>query len=342
MPADLAAVQADDALIDMIGAGHIPGDVDDDLTQVLAAWRREVHAQPVPELVDTSAALAVIRAAARRRARRRNPLFGTAAAAAAVFVIAFSGVGLVAKSAQPGDHLWGVTQVLYSDYARSVETAAAVKTELNEANTALKQHDPERAKAALQRVQQQLPVVGQAEGHNELTARHSQLEQRLKTGSPDTDPADLPGTPPLPSSGSVGPKASEAPQPSGPPAPVGPTPTPELSKNRTPGTPTRDARQFMPDGPNPPRPYPTPGSTSPDSGVQDGRLPDTGSQSGIDGPGAGEGSHPTGATPSPSPTPDDSHVSGQGPGPGYVGPRPPGNGFGPMCERPSPRPPYCG
>jgi len=32
--------------------------------------------------------------------------------------------------------------VLYSDYARSVETAAAVRTELNEARTALKQGNP--------------------------------------------------------------------------------------------------------------------------------------------------------------------------------------------------------
>ncbi|HET9254784.1 MAG TPA: anti-sigma-D factor RsdA, partial [Pseudonocardiaceae bacterium] len=161
MPADLAAVQADDALLDMIGGGgYIPSDADDELTRVLAEWRREVHAEPVREIVDTTTAMAVIRAAARQPARRRNPVFGSAAAAAAVLVIAFSSVGLVAKSAQPGDHLWGVTQVLYHDYARSVETAAQVRTELNEAKVALNQGNPERARAALQHIQQQLPAVG--------------------------------------------------------------------------------------------------------------------------------------------------------------------------------------
>ncbi|MCA1695625.1 MAG: hypothetical protein LC749_13335 [Actinobacteria bacterium] len=81
-----------------------------------------------------------------------------------MLVIALSAVGLVAKSAQPGDHLWGVTQVLYSDYARSVETAAAVRTELNEANTALRENQPDKARASLQRVQQQLPVIRETEG----------------------------------------------------------------------------------------------------------------------------------------------------------------------------------
>ncbi len=351
MPADLAAVQADDALLDMIGAGHTPSDADDELTRVLAAWRREVHAEPVPELVDTSTALAAIRAAARQPARRRNPLFGSAAAAAAVFVIAFSGVGLVAKSAQPGDHLWGVTQVLYSDYARSVETAAAVRTELNEANAALKQNNPERARAALQRVQQQLPVVGEAEGHTDLTARHRQLEQRLLTGSPDTGMENPPGNPAFPSSvpSGVGPKASEVRRSDNPRAPGGSTNTPESAKGLTPGTATTDSRQFMPDRRYPHGPYPSPGAYPSPGGMpsrggapdrrtpgNDGRLdgdsPSNGSSAG-DGGDTGEG------TPSPGPTPDGGHISGKSPG---YGPPPPGNGFRPVCDHPSPQPPYCG
>ena len=81
------------------------------------------------------------------------------------------------RRAQPGDHLWGMTQVLYSDYARSVETAAAVRTELNEANTALRESNPDKARASLQRVQQQLPVIGQTEGRTDLTARHRSLSR---------------------------------------------------------------------------------------------------------------------------------------------------------------------
>jgi len=191
MPADLAAVQADDALLDLISRpGYCPSDNHDELTRMLAGWRQEIDDEPFTELVDTDTALAAIRAG-RRPVRRRNPVFGSIAAAAAVLVIAFSSVGLVAKSAQPGDRLWGVTQVLYGDYARSVETAATVRTELNDARTALNHGDPERARASLQRVQNQLPAISESEGRNDLTASHRQLEQMLN-GSP----ADGSATPP--------------------------------------------------------------------------------------------------------------------------------------------------
>ena len=76
MPVDLAAMQADDTLLDILGSGAAPGDASDELTRVLAGWRREVDAEPVGELVDTNTALAVIRAArqpAARSHRRRRP-----------------------------------------------------------------------------------------------------------------------------------------------------------------------------------------------------------------------------------------------------------------------------
>ncbi|HEX2262852.1 MAG TPA: hypothetical protein VHH52_03700, partial [Pseudonocardiaceae bacterium] len=111
MPVDLVAVQADDALLDLLGSvdrtpggvDQTPGGVDGELMRVLTAWRREVHADSIRELVDTDTALAAI-GAARRPARRRNLVFAPVAAAAAVLVIAFSAVGLLAKSAHPGDN----------------------------------------------------------------------------------------------------------------------------------------------------------------------------------------------------------------------------------------------
>jgi hypothetical protein len=59
-----AAVQADDALLDMLGSPDcMPGDVDGELARVLAAWRLEVHTDSARELVHTDTALAVISAA---------------------------------------------------------------------------------------------------------------------------------------------------------------------------------------------------------------------------------------------------------------------------------------
>ncbi|MGH3786845.1 MAG: anti-sigma-D factor RsdA [Pseudonocardiaceae bacterium] len=248
-PADLAAVQADDTLLDMLGSvGDTPIDADDELTRVLAAWRREVRDEPVEELVDTDTAVAVIRAA-RRPVRHRNPVFGSIAAAAAVFVIAFSGVGLFAKSAEPNDQLWGVTQVLYPDYARSVETAAAVKTELAVADQALKEGKPEKARESLKRVQQQLPVIAEAEDRAGLTTLHHRLEQQL-AASPATD-SDNPPTAPgstEPGSASRTPRPdtqSQSGQPSTSPQPT-PTPTPTTDPDSTaveppPPTPGPDA-----------------------------------------------------------------------------------------------------
>lgn len=174
--ADSAAVGADDALLDMLGcAGRTPSA--DELGSVLAAWRREVHADSIRELIDTATALAVI-SAARRRGRRRHPVAGPIAAAAAMLMIAFSAVGLVARSAQPGDRLWGVTRVLYPDYTRSVAAAVSARAGLSEAAAALREGEPQRARASLDRVTQQLPAIAEADGHAELAARHHELQRQ--------------------------------------------------------------------------------------------------------------------------------------------------------------------
>lgn len=205
MPVDLAAVQDDDALLDLIGrTGRVPSGAGDDLARVLAAWRREVHAEPLRELVDTDTALAVIQSAC-RPARRRHRVFSPVAAAAAVLVIAFSSVGLVAKSAHPGDPLWGVTRVLYSDYAHSVQTAADVKSELSAAKADLAQGKPEQARAKLQQVQSQLPAVGESEGHADLAAVHQKLVQMLNE-SPNPPLVTVPSVPVLSPSQPSGPR----------------------------------------------------------------------------------------------------------------------------------------
>jgi Anti-sigma-D factor RsdA to sigma factor binding region len=349
-PADLAALQADDALLDLIGSGrYIPSESDDELTRVLAAWRREVHAEPTRELVDTRTAMSVIRAAARRPAHRRHPMYGSVAAAAAVLVIAFSGVGLVAKSAQPGDHLWGVTQVLYSDYARSVETAAAVRTELNEAKVALNQGHPERARAALAHVQQQLPAIGESEGLTDLTARHRQLEQKLNE-PPETQPAPpssvpVPGSS-LPSSATTDPIKSANPSQS--PSSTSTTTTPSTTTEMPDGSSTTQSDQFMPNRDRY-RHY-RPGAGMPGSGSPDrsGSL-DNGRSSpaspGMPGPGdTSNGDTTTGprqgvdsSTPSPpadpgTPNPPTDHVGD---------PRSHG-GFSQFCDHAVPRPRFCG
>ncbi|HEY2763751.1 MAG TPA: anti-sigma-D factor RsdA [Pseudonocardiaceae bacterium] len=225
-PVDLAAVQADDALLDMLGTGSVAGgDTDADLARVLVAWRRDVDTEAIGELVDTDTAVAVI-GAARKPASRRHPVLGPAAAAAAVLVIAFSGVGLVAKSAQPGDHLFSLTKVLYADYARSAEAAQKTKFELADAESAIRRGKASEAKQSLQQAQQQLTVVGEDEGHTTLAAKHDQLEEMLAGigSSPawSTSPTPAPVT------------TSSKPQIPVPPVSVSSAPTPTKTSTSSP------------------------------------------------------------------------------------------------------------
>lgn len=115
-PADLAAVHADDALLDLLGdPRRTPSD--SEVARALAAWRREIHAEPVAELVDTDTALAAI-CASRPRARRRRSALDVLAAVFAVLVIACATLGLAAKSAEPGDWLYTLARVLYGEGIR--------------------------------------------------------------------------------------------------------------------------------------------------------------------------------------------------------------------------------
>lgn len=197
-PVDLTAVQADNALLDMLGGAGSAPDTDAELARVLVAWRRNVETEPIAELVSTDTALAVI-AAARKPAPRRHPVLAPVAAAAAVLVIAFSGVSLGAKSAEPGDQLWPLTKVLYADHARSVEAAASVQGKLDEARTALQERRPAQAKELLEEAQQELDAVAEPQGRAQLAAQREQLEVMLDK-APGSTTAAPPTTGPVPSS----------------------------------------------------------------------------------------------------------------------------------------------
>ncbi len=239
LPIDLAAVQADDELIDALGRiGPVQGP-DAQLTQVLLAWRRDVRGDddgdPGEPLVDVDTALAVV-ARAKRPAPRRSMLTPFAAAAA-MAVIAFSGLGLGAKAAEPGDTLFPVKRVLYTEQARSEEAAVEVRTKLAEANDALREGRPAEAEGKLQQVDEELPAVDEQEGRADLAAQRNALKFQLggrDTGT--TPPAADTSVSPIPPQ-QVG--SSAAAEPSTPPeTPVDPgTPTPSPEPEPEPSTP---------------------------------------------------------------------------------------------------------
>ena len=74
---DLAAVARDDALLSAVAAGATPDDVapgDEELVVVMQGWRRQIHRDPIPELVDVETAQEVLRTGRHRKhGRRRAP-----------------------------------------------------------------------------------------------------------------------------------------------------------------------------------------------------------------------------------------------------------------------------
>lgn len=233
-PADLAAVQADDELLDALRGGDPRvSPSDEPLASVLLQWRREVDAEPIGELIDTDTAMELVagtqqRAATQQR-RRRNPVLLPFATAAALAVIAFSGVGLAAKSAEPDDALFRVTQVLYPQHARSVEAANTVEMELDTARNALNDGREAAAEQALDRAQQDLNAVSDAERHNRLAEQRDDLLDRLSGQPRQQDEQGSPGVP-------AGTSSSQQPsEPAGPqPDSSEPTEQPEPSQTSPP------------------------------------------------------------------------------------------------------------
>ena len=211
-PIDLVAVQADDELVNALGttgsstgggARDFPGrdsggrDTDDRLVAMLAAWRAEIEAEPIPELLDLDTAVAAVAAGvaaetavARRRRSSRLRHLAPLAAAAAIIVATVSGVGLGSQNAQPGDALWSVQKVLNSERAESVEAKVTIETRLASVRTALAEGDTATAARELDAIRAEIPAVRGQDGRNQLVEEQEFLAAKLADTEPGTS-ADL-------------------------------------------------------------------------------------------------------------------------------------------------------
>jgi hypothetical protein len=277
---DLAALRSDDALLTALGNASSAGAATEpELTALLLSWRRDIDEEPIPELVDTETAMHTIFAAAHRD-RRRPRFLVPLASAAAVLVIVFTGVGLAARDAQPGDTLWGLTQVLYADHARSVLAADTVRTELSHASAALHEGHYGAARTALNQAQQALPSVDNEDGQADLQAQQQNLLNQLALSSGD---GGLPVTAPSSPDNSITGSLSATTTPSSPSQTTTTQPTTPSSTTSSPSG-----------GP----PSTTEPSSSPS--LQSGTVSNPGSGSGSGGPaspGTGTGDSPAGSSP---------------------------------------------
>lgn len=237
-PVDLAAVRADDALLDAIAGGALLGgheDVfgrsgqdDDDLAAILAAWKADIEADPMPELVSLDEAAEAVEAGheARERrvgrAKRRMPF----AVAAAAIAVALAGFTVAVHSAQPGDTMFGLTKVLFSQQADNAQKAQTARVTIDQANTAIRRGDAATAQSLLQSAAGQIQAV-QPE---DQPALQQQREDALKSLAP-APPAETASPSTAPSSGApegTTARDAEKRKRSRTPAPqVSPTPEPQ-------------------------------------------------------------------------------------------------------------------
>lgn len=266
-PVDLVELQADDELINALSAGmgvSGPGrggyDADDHLVAVLAAWRADVDSEPIPELVEPDVAIQMLQPAPRSR---RGTFLRPLAAAVAVAACGLAAVSIGAHDAEPGDALWGVSKVLYSDRAGQVQAASDLRAGIERVNAKLATGDTAGARQDLASMG---PLLGQVES-GQQRAYFDQQQQFLKAKAAET-PQGVPVDPATPLR-----NGTEAPQPptsEGRPDPsTGSNPgsagtsTDPGSGSSTAGSGTEDPRATSPESPSRPTDPTRPGTSDP-------------------------------------------------------------------------------
>ncbi|AII03164.1 anti-sigma-D factor RsdA [Rhodococcus opacus] len=201
-PVDVAAVRRDDALIDAIAAGG-PVATDspeqDQLALLLTNWRADIVATPMPTgplLDDVIAAIDAsdarsARSAARGKLRLLRPIAGAAAAIAVVM----GGATIFSYNAAPGDPLWSVKSVVFSQQADSTVAQIDTTSQLQEAERLIAAGDAEAAKNLLESAADRAGGVRDSDMRTELDAWRAKLAAEVEKIAPTTPPATTtPGT----------------------------------------------------------------------------------------------------------------------------------------------------
>lgn len=261
-PVDIAAVRRDDALIDAIASdGPVRTDTAEEyqLATLLASWRAELITPPMTNEPDLDAIVAAVNQEIGARQVRLNsnaggrlrllrPIAGTAAALALVF----GGLSAFSYNAEPGDPLWRVKEVVFSQQAqttvvqRADDDMTAVESILSEGSSA-SPAQVEQAKEKLVRARVNATQVNDPAKQDELASRFNELLTRLQKMAPEvvnaiapitsTKPADprptsVTVTVPVPMTGKPG-NETVAPNPGTKPGTTNPGTTPGANPGTT-------------------------------------------------------------------------------------------------------------
>ncbi|TQC41606.1 type IV secretion protein Rhs, partial [Rhodococcus sp. WS4] len=200
-PVDVAAVRRDDALIDAIAGGD-PVATDspeqDQLALLLTNWRADIVATPMPTgplLDDVIAAIDASDArSARNAARGKLRLLRPIAGAAAAIAVVMGGATIFSYNAAPGDPLWSVKSVVFSQQADSTVAQIDTTSQLQEAERLIAAGDAEAAKNLLEGAADRAGGIRDADMRNELDVWRAKLAAEVEKIAPTTPPTTTPGT----------------------------------------------------------------------------------------------------------------------------------------------------
>ncbi|MEV0356758.1 anti-sigma-D factor RsdA [Nocardia sp. NPDC050697] len=193
-PVDIAAVRRDDALIDAIASdGPVQTDSPEEfqLAALLADWRAEVVAPPLPAAPDLDEIVAAVNQEIGARKVRVGPRSGgrlrlvrPLAGAAAALALVFGGMTAFSYNAEPGDPLWRVKEVVFSEQAQTTVVARA-DDELAQVQSALAQGDNDQARVLLDRVRNTAQQVDDPAKQDDLLERWNALVAELGKVAPE-------------------------------------------------------------------------------------------------------------------------------------------------------------
>ncbi|AZG44941.1 anti-sigma-D factor RsdA [Gordonia insulae] len=173
-PIDMTSVHADDRFLDALSQDQ-PVPTQDDteyhLAELLSGWRHDVVTEPVPDLPtvdDVETAIAATERARRGRGIIRH--LRVASGAAAIVVIAGAGLTVLAEGSSPGDPLWGVKRVVFSEAASQTQASMDVQSNLEKAEAAVAAGDTAQAAELIAKAQKNLGPVRDADTRDRMNA----------------------------------------------------------------------------------------------------------------------------------------------------------------------------
>ncbi|MFE0751931.1 anti-sigma-D factor RsdA [Gordonia sp. NPDC058843] len=194
---DLSEVNFDENFLDAL-TRDVPVPTRDSaeyrLAEMLSGWRSEIVSTPEPELVsvdDVERAIGTTERASRGRRMVRH--LRVVSGAAAIVIVAAAGLTVLSEGSQPGDPLWGIKQVVFSEAASQTQAAHDVRTNLERAEAAIAAGDPVAAAGLLAEARERMGPMGDTEMRDEMTDWMNRIRAGAGLPAETTDPAPSTG-----------------------------------------------------------------------------------------------------------------------------------------------------